>query len=164
MKIRFLITLLFFFVGCVQLLEAKEKKDKEEVSYDIQSAGSGVQGTYLVSVWVYSKTGKVNDDLLKYAAVHGVLFRGFSGQQGAPTQRPLAGSAVVEQQKSDYFQAFFGEEGAYLNFATVVMGSYQRVKVKKRGYKVGAVLQVSKDQLRRELEQAGVIKSLSSGF
>lgn len=132
--------------------------------YDILSAGSGTQGTYLVKVYVYSRTGKVADTDLKYAAVHGVLFRGFSGTQGNPSQRPLCGSPAVEEQKADFFNGFFGKDKTYLQYAAVVPASYERVKMSKKGYKVGAIVQVEKDALRKDLEQAGVIRGLNSFF
>lgn len=159
MNIRLLIifSLFLFVVGNISA------KKKETLRYDIVSAGSGTQGTYLVKVYVYSMSSSVSDSDIKHAAVHGVIFRGFNGTQGNPSQRPMAQSVTVEQEKSDYFNAFFGKEGAYLHFATVISGSYERIKTGKE-YKVGAVVQVNKDNLRRELEQSGIIKSLSNGF
>ena len=130
--------------------------------YEIESAGSGVQGTYLVRVWVHSKHGKVSDEVIKRCAVHGVIFRGFAGSAGQPTQRPLT-PASTEESKSEYFNAFFSDAGPYAQFGSIVAGSYQRVKASKQ-YKVGAVVQVRKDELRRELEASGVAKGLSSGF
>ena len=141
--------------------QAAAKNDP--MQYDIMAAGSGAQGTYLVKVYVYSSSKKVTDNAIKRAAVHGVIFRGVAGGNGAPTQRPLA-SADVEIQKADYFEMFFDEKsGIYNRFADIVPGSYERSKAPK-GYKVGAILQVTKDELRQELEKAGVIRSLSSGF
>lgn len=141
-------------------IAAIAKSDKP-LQYDIEAAGSGVQGTYLVRVWVYSKSGKVSDEDIKKAAVHGVIFRGFNGGQGSPSQRPIATSTTLEEEKAEYFKAFFSS--AYLQYANIVSGSYQRMKAAKE-YKVGAIVQVNKDNLRRELEQAGIVKGLSNGF
>ena len=136
-------------------------KGDKPLQYDVEAAGSGVQGTYLVRVWVYSKSGKISDEDIKKAAVHGVIFRGFNGGQGAPSQRPIATSIALEEEKAEYFKVFF--TSAYLQYANVVSGSYQRVKASKE-YKIGAIVQVNKDNLRRELEQAGIVKELSNGF
>lgn len=154
--------ILFTMLAALLLLPvAAIAKNDKPLQYDIESAGSGVQGTYLVRVWVYSKSGKVSDEEIKKAAVHGVIFRGFNGGQGSPSQRPIATSTTLEEEKAEYFKAFFGS--AYLQYANIVSGSYQRVKVAKE-YKIGVIVQVSKDNLRRELEQAGVVKGLSNGF
>lgn len=158
MKLKTLVVWLF---ALLVLVPAVAFADGDEPRYDIQSAGSGTYGTTLVKVYVYSKKGKVSDNELKRAAVHGVLFRGVEGR---PSQPPLAGSAAAEKEKADYFNAFFGEEGMYLNYASVLSESYERIKMKKGGYKIGAVVQVSKNKLRQELERAGAIRGLSSGF
>lgn len=136
-------------------------KSGDPIKYDITSAGSGTQGTYLVRVYVYSKSAKVTDQQIKYGAVHGVLFRGFQGKPSAPA---LAGSSVVEEQKADYFAAFFDEDkGSYQNYASIVPGTYERIKTGK-GYKVGAIVQVNKEKLRQDLASAGIIRGLSNGF
>ncbi len=155
---KHLISLLLLLLAMVQPITAK---GTDPVKYDISSAGSGVQGTYLVKVYVYSRSAKVSDQQIVYGAVHGVLFRGFQGKPSAPA---LAGSATVEEQKADYFTSFFDEKGgAYLNYASILPGSYERIKTAK-GYKVGAIVQVNKDKLRADLSSAGIIRGLSDGF
>ena len=155
--------ILLFLVFTLSVVQSVAKKP-QTVKYEILSAGSGVQGTSLVKVWVYDKSGKVSDEELKYGAVHGVIFRGFHGTQGMPSQSPIAKNVAVEQQKAEFFSAFFAENGPYLNFASIISESYERVRLAKKGYKVGAVISVNKTSLRKELEQAGVIQSLSNGF
>ena len=160
MKTKVILLLLVSFLLCP--LSAICKDDKVP-QYDIEAAGSGQQGTYLVKISVYSKSKSVTDDILKKAAVHGVIFRGVPGGNGAPTQRPLAKSPSVEQEKAEYFKEFFSEGGIYTQYANIVSGSYDRIKSSK-GYKLGAILQVNKDELRKELERSGIIKGLNSGF
>lgn len=159
-KIIFFLVLAFMASGTV--IQAKDKNEKP--AYDIESAGSGIQGNCLVRVWVYTKNGKVGDEDLKRAAIHGVIFRGFNGTQGNPSARPMVTDITVEQQKASYFNPFFAEGGAYKNFACVVAGSYKRVKTADKKYKVGAIVEVNKDNLRRELEQSGIVKGLNSYF
>ncbi len=153
---KHLVTLLTLMLCFTMQLQAKSD---DPVKYDIMSAGSGTQGTCLVKVYVYSSSAK--DDALKYAAVHGVLFRGYKGTPSAPA---LAGSATVETQQADYFKAFFKKEKTYLQYASVMPGTYERIKMAKGGYKIGAIVQVNKDQLRNDLQSAGIIRGLSSGF
>lgn len=158
MNIRILLVI-FAMAFCGISTYAKSNKVEK---YDIVAAGSGVQGTYLVKVWVYSKSGKVSDEEFKYAAVHGCIFRGFSGTQGMPSARPMASNPAIEEEKAEFFESFFDD--TYQHYANVLEGTSEVVKMKKKGYKVGAVVQVSKDNLRRDLEKAGVIKGLASGF
>lgn len=128
--------------------------------YDITGAGSGTEGTLLVKVYVYAK--KVTDNDLKRAAVHGVVFRGCTGNQSGARQ-PAMAPATAEADNAAFCEAFFAADGQCVNYASIVAGSYDVVKTSK-GYKSGAILQVNKSALRKELEKAGVVRSLSSGF
>ena len=39
-----------------------------------------------------------------------------------------------------------------------------RLKISKREYKIGVIVNVQSDQLRKRLEKEGIAKGLSSGF
>ena len=139
--------------------EAGAKGDKMP-QYDITGAGSGTEGTILVKVYVYGK--KVSDQDLKRVAVHGVVFRGCSGNESGAHQ-PAMASPTAEADNAEFCQEFFASDGQCQGFATIISGSYDRVKTQK-GYKIGAILSVNKSSLRRELEKAGIVKRLDSGF
>lgn len=158
MKQKLLLILLFLGIGLGVANAKKSYRDVVE-KYDIEAESVGQQGTYLVHVYVYGRG--VKDDDLVLAAVHGVIFRGVPGKQGLASQRPLVSSVAVETEKADYFEAFF--DGPHRRFANVVQGTQSRLKT-KGGVKLGAVVEVSKDDLRRELEQAGVARKLGAGF
>ena len=138
---------------------AMAKNDKMP-QYDITGAGSGTEGTILVKVYVYAKS--VKDEDLKRAAVHGVVFRGCAGNQSGARQ-PAMASATAETENAAFCEAFFATDGPCQNFATIIAGSYDRVKTQK-GYKSGAILQIDKTSLRKELEKAGVVRPLGTGF
>ena len=123
-------------------------------------AGSGNEGMVLVKVFVYAKT--VTDQDLKRAAVHGVVFRGCTGNNSGAIQ-PAMASPESENSHAEFCKAFFASDGECQNYASIIAGSYERVKTQK-GLKCGAIVQVSKTALRKVLEKAGVVRSLSSGF
>lgn len=129
--------------------------------YQLEGAGTGNQGTYLVKVSVLSRKSKITDDEIGRCAVHGVLFRGFASSENRQQQKPLAGSPMVEMQHKDFFEDFFTK--AYKGYYQVVGGSRQVVKAGKQ-YKVTSVVTVAKDQLRKDLQQADIIKGLNTGF
>lgn len=135
-------------------------KGDEMPKYDITGAGSGNEGMTLVKVFVYAK--KVSDQDLKRAATHGVVFRGCTGNNSGASQ-PAMAPAESEASHAEYCEEFFSSEGECQNYASIIAGSYERVKTKK-GYKCGAIVQVNKTALRKTLEKAGVVRSLSSGF
>ena len=131
-----------------------------DTRYDIEGVETGQQGTYLVKVYVYSKKSSVTTEEFKFAAVHGVIFRGFAGT-GFGAQKPIA-KPEAQTQHADFFNAFFNN-GNYAAYAQVVNPVADRVKIGKE-YKIAATVSVSKDELRKTLEGAGVIRSLNSGF
>lgn len=147
----------------------KAEKDTKQWRYEIECMGTGVQGTYLVKVWSYSKKPKVAIEQAKKNAVHGIVFKGFAGgAKGCSTQKPLARDANLEQEKEGFFNDFFADGGKYMKFVSLsgdgAVGAGDRLKVSKKEYKVGVIVSVRKDALRKDLEAAGIIKGLASGF
>lgn len=170
MKIRFqqiFTTLLLVLVTTSLLGQAQKKADKATATwrYEIVAAGVGVQGTYLVQVWSYSKNKDVAMEQCKKNAVHGIIFKGFSGNDKVRTsQKPLTSNATVEVENADFFQRFFSNGGRYMKFVNVSTdASPEIIKVGKE-YKVGVVMSVNVSELRKDLEAAGVIRGLSNGF
>ena len=129
--------------------------------YQIEGAGTGAQGTYLVNVSVLTKKSKLTDDEIGRCAIHGVLFRGFANKELRQQQKPLAGSALVEGQNKACFDPFFEKD--YANYYQVLSGSRKVVKAGKQ-YKITSTVTVAKEQLRKDLSEAGVIKSLNNMF
>lgn len=154
------VMLLLTMVLSTSFVFAKKVKITE-TRYDIEGVETGAQGTFLVKVYVYTSKPEVTTEQIKYAAVHGVLFSGFSGK-GFATQKALA-RPEIETQKADFFSAFWGN-GDYLAYASIVNAVADRVKVSNKEYKIGAIVSVSKDSLRKSLEDAGIIKGLNFGF
>ena len=141
----------------------KADKDTKQFRYEIECAGNAVQGTYLVKVWTYSKKASVAENQCRKNAVHGVIFKGYGGGPGCVSQRPMANQPGIEDQYKEYFDSFFSNGGEFQKYASVLEGTTETVKV-GREYKVGVVVSVRKDDLRKALEAAGIIKSLNSGF
>lgn len=138
-------------------------KTNQIPDYEISGNGTGTQGTYLVNVSVLSKKKNISEAELARCAVHGVLFRGFSNKDLRQSQKPLAGGPAVETSHPDFFNSFFAEEGPFKGYVSEVSGSRQVVKSGKQ-YKVTATVTVNKEQLRQDLEKAGIIKGLNSIF
>ena len=149
--------------ACRSIRQKKANVDTNQYRYEIECAGNAVQGTYLVKVWTYSKSAAVAENQCRKNAVHGVIFKGYGGGQGCVSQRPMANNPGVEQQYKEYFDSFFATGGEFQKYASILSGTTETVRVGNE-YKVGVVVSVRKDDLRKALEAAGVIKSLNSGF
>lgn len=131
--------------------------------YQIEGAGTGTQGTYLINVTALTLDSRLNDSEIAKCAVHGVLFRGFSNSELRQTQKPIVSDAGAEAANADFFKKFFANGGAYLKYVATVNQSRKVIKSGKQ-YKVSSAVTVNKEQLRKDLEAAGVIRSLNSVF
>jgi len=162
---------LIFMLGYTVAVNAQAGKkadnDTEEWRYDIECVSTGASGSYLIKVWSYSKKPTVAINQAKKNAVHGIIFKGFTGTGAGCTQKPLAGNPAIEQEKAEFFKDFFADGGKYMKFVSEAsegdIAASDIVKVGKE-YKIGVVVSVSKDQLRKDLEAAGIIRGLSDGF
>lgn len=161
--------LLGFTMAANAQAKAKKKanQDTENFRYEIQCVTVGAEGTYLIKVFTYSKNPNVAIEQAKKNAVHGVIFKGFSGAGAGCTQKPLTPNPALEQEKETFFKDFFANGGKYLKFVNVAgdgsIAPEDRLKVGKE-YKTGVIVSVLKDALRKDLEAAGIIRSLNSGF
>jgi len=151
--------------------QAKKKanKDTEQWRYEIECVGTGVQGTYLIKVWSYSKKPDVAIEQAKKNAVHGIIFKGYAGgKNGCTSQKSLARNPNLEQEQETFFKGFFADGGKYMKFvsfaADAAVAASDIMKVGRKEYKIGVVVSVKKDELRKDLETAGIIKGLASGF
>ncbi|HHT22427.1 MAG TPA: hypothetical protein GXZ87_03810 [Bacteroidales bacterium] len=140
--------------------------DTDSFRYEIVCQGVGTQGSNLIKVFSYSKKPNVAIESAKKNAVHGILFKGFTGANGCAPQRALVSPAVYEQNRS-FFDNFFAENGNYSRYVSLSsdgsIDAKDRLKVGNE-YKIGVVVSVNIASLRRDLESAGIIKKLSSGF
>ncbi|HZW77322.1 MAG TPA: hypothetical protein VFF21_03325 [Flavobacteriaceae bacterium] len=165
-----ILTLLLFICAFSGYSQAKKKANiaTEQWRYELECAGTGTDGTYLVKVWSYSKKGNVAIEQAKKNAVHGIIFKGVAGSgRTCNSQKALARDSGIEDKEKDFFKMFFADGGNYMKYVSVStdggVHAKDRMKVGKE-YKIGVIVSVMKDALRKELEEAGIIRSLSSGF
>ena len=135
--------------------------------YEIEPVAVGTKGSYLIKVWSYSKNQTVAAEQAKKNAVHGIVFRGFAGMNGVSRKPPLANSPNLENEKKEFFDPFFANGGRYMKYVSITndgsIGAKDRLKVGKE-YKIGVIVSVAVDELRKDLEDAGIIRALGAGF
>lgn len=169
-KLKVILNLFFLLIlSNSNFAQAKKRADKDTEAwrYEIEAVQTGVQGTYLIKVWSYSKKPAVAIEQSKKNAIHGIIFKGITGKSSVPGQKPLASNVNLEEEKADYFKPFFNDGGKYLKFVSLTndgaVAAEDRMKIGKE-YKIGLVVSVNVSELRKDLENAGIIRSLSSGF
>lgn len=161
-KVLFL-SLLMMLVGVCTV--SAGKKQKKEYKYEIVPMGVGSQGSALIKVYSYAKNQKQAIELAKENAVHGILFKGVAGSSGTAAQPALV-KPQDHEAHLDFFERFF-EEGTYLRYVSLssdgTVSSDDRLKVGNQ-YKIGIVVSVNKADLRKYLEEEGVIRKFGGGI
>jgi len=166
-------TVKIFFLFCliigISTTAFPQSKNKKKLAgytidnYEVECAGVGQEGTKLWKIWGYGKKPDAAILQAKRNAVHAAIFKGvYTGK--CPKTEPLITEPGVEEKNQDYFDKFFQNGGKYLDFVALSGdGMEERVKVGKQ-YKVAIIVSVMYSRLRKELENAGIVKSLNNGF
>ncbi len=166
-----LLLTLFAFVNTSCAQRGRKKADKETMAwrYEIEAVATGVQGSYQIKVWSYSRNATTATEQSKKNAVHGIIFKGFPNKGRVQGQKPLSRDASLYAENEAFFKEFFKTgSGDYMKFVTLAnngqIAAGDRIKMSKREYKIGVVVSVNVSELRKHLEAKGIIKGLSDGF
>lgn len=157
---------------CVQAVYGQSKKRQKDADkqtsqwrYEIEpSSVVSAQGTCVIKVWSYSKDPRVATEQAKKNAVHAVIFKGVPS-----TERTRGFKALItDQSKEAALGSFFATGGDYMryvsNTTTGVVDAGDVIKISKKEYKVGVTVTVQHDELRKRLEQDGLVRKLTDGF
>ncbi len=170
--------LLFFMFGFNEAISQQKKAKKARAKADVETEAwryqtepmgdqVSAQGTVQFKVWQYNKKPFVAKEQAMKNAVHAVIFRGIQSSQRVRGFRALVDSNT-QSENSTYFDSFFENRGGkYMKFVSLAMeggiGSGDVIKLKKE-YKVGVVVVVRTSDLKKELENDGILKSVRSIF
>jgi hypothetical protein len=153
-------------VGCLlTLTSCKTYKTSQSQStaafynYEVQHVASG-EGTETLKVYSYAKTEKEGLEQGKLNAIRAILFKGIPG---ADFQKPMVAEVGAEEKYKSYFNEFLKPGGKYLKFIALSSNTIDAFKSDEM-QKVGVTLTIQKDNLRKELEAANIIKPLTNGF
>lgn len=155
-----ILSLLLFLCMMLGSLQAQAYEPDD---FKIEGVGTATQGHYLVKVSVFTKNAKLPDRDLALAGVYGVLFHGFADANGLHAEKPLAGGPGNFVEHRQFYDDFFGPKGLAADYATVIDGTRSVTKTGKL-HRVSVTMSVSKDELRKYLEENDIIQGLNSIF
>jgi hypothetical protein len=164
---KIVLILVAFFIANIVQAQDKNAQNMNDWRYEIECAGIAKEGGALVKVYTYSKNRKVALEEAKRSAVHGILFKGFIGKDGCATQKPMIKNPSAETENKDFFNVFFEEGGKYMKYVTLSTDSNVDLKsIVKTGkeYKIGVIVTVAKDALRKDMEAAGILKNIADRY
>jgi len=135
-----------------------------DVSYEVAVVGIGTDGTKLLKVWGYEKKADMAKIEAKKNAVAACLFKGAVGDR-EKIVKPIIPSSATADKHQQYFEKFFETGGEYLKYVAMTNDATGKDIVKMdKGYKVGIVVSVMYDQLRKEMENQGIVKKLANAL
>lgn len=163
---RFLLTMLILVIGATATASAQKYSLKNTTNYEVVMIRTGSDGSKTFKIYVKEKNEKRALALAKEAAVQVCIFRGLPSSGSISGTPALCGNAALHEHES-FFEDFFSPGGQYLKYVNVTsegtITKADKMKV-KGGYKIGVTVQVLYNNLREDLQEAGIIRSLSSGF
>lgn len=166
MKFLKLFTIIAFLFASVVGVNAQKYRYKTSRNNEVVMLGVGSDGTKVFKIYTTAKNVEKAIALAKKEAVEICIFKGLPGA-GTVAQTPAMCDYANEEKHAEFFETFFTPGGQYLRYVNMttdgVPSGQDRLKI-KGGYKVGLKVQILYDDLRKDLEKAGVIKGLSYGF
>lgn len=152
---------------------AQKKKEKKlmEYYYELslsQENAASASGFKVFKVWSYGKKKElITKDVCMRNAIHGLLFKGLAandeGTQGV--LRPLCPEGYIAHK--EYFDKFFlsGDYKQYIQSTSRgAQSAGDVIKTANKEWKVGLLVQVNVNALRKRLEKDGIIESVNGIF
>lgn len=149
------IVLASIFTGC-----AKKTTIESFYTYETECLGVALDGSQTLKVW---GTGKNQEEAVQQAmknAVRDILFKGIHAGSKECGIRPLMLEVNAEEKYEEYFNAFFRNGGLYSKYVTneTPKRGAKDTQYNKQQTKYGMVVRVQRADLKKKLEQDGIIK------
>ncbi len=160
-------TLLIALVAmCILSVHAKSYPFDMAHSYEVQVVRVAQQGTKFLKVWGIAGSPDKAIDRALQDAVAACIFTGVEGNEIAGKVPALVSGKEVYEQHKQFFDTFF-KKGEFLQYVKNANTGYptgeNNIKTDK-GRKVGIYAVVMYDNLRKRLEEEGIVKKLDSYF
>lgn len=154
MKNNIFFTLLIIITGCHPIR-----------LFQIECNSVSADATYVVDVTVETNKELANLGPVKLDAIDGVLFRGITGGN-CVTQKPILTQAKSEVNNNPLMKAIYGKKRGYDKYITNIapVSTPRLTNASKHTTQFKYRIIINKDLLRKDLSNAGLIKTLNSGF
>ena len=117
-----------------------------------------------IKIWDIKKGSNYNAEQARKDAIHAILYSGISGGNGCTTQPPILNKTEEQEQFKSIEKSFFSKNGKWSMFVrSAVTETTLPTNLGNKNWKVFQVA-ISKNELRKYLEEQKIIKSLNNGF
>lgn len=133
-------------------------------NYQTECVNIEVDGNIALKIWDTKKGPKYRPEQARKDAIHAILFSGISGGQGCASQPPILSKTEDRENFKSIEHNFFAKKGKWSMFTrNSNTETSLPTSIGEKKWKVYQV-SVSKNELRKYLEEQKIIKSLSNGF
>ena len=117
-----------------------------------------------IKIWDTKKGAKYKPEQARKDAIRSFLYSGISGGNGCATQPPILNKTEEQENFKSIQKSFFSSKGKWSMFTrSSATETTLPANIGLKNWKVYQV-SVSKNELRKYLEEQKIIKSLNNGF
>lgn len=157
-------------IALVLILTAPSVSAEEvnDYRYELENIiNSSSAGYVTLKVWSYGRRQKLTKNKCMANAIHGILFKGLDADETGTTGSLAPMVSGGYESNAQYFDEFFKQD--YMLYiqetskGAMTAGDIIKLKNKKE-YKIGMVVKINLNALRKRLENDGVLKSVQGIF
>lgn len=159
MKIKVL-QIIILAVSCFMLLSFA----RVNRTYQTECVSIETDGYVTVKIWDTKKGARYKPEQARKDAVNAILFSGIAGGNGCSTQPPILNKAEEQEKFKSIEKSFFARKGKWSMYTR--SSATETTLPANLGVKNWKVYQVSvsKNELRKYLEEQKIINALNTGF
>jgi len=133
-------------------------------TYQTECVTLETDGYFTIKIWNTKKGSNYKPEQARKDAVHSILFSGVSGGNDCSTQLPILNKSEEQENFKSIEKSFFAKKGKWAMFTrSSATESTLPTNLGIKNWKVYQV-SISKNELRKYLEEQKIIKSLTNGF
>ena len=133
-------------------------------SFQTECASLQTSGYIVIKIWDVKKGAKYSFNQARKDAIYAVLISGVAGGAGCTTQPPILKTSDDQLNFKKISKTFFKKNGKWTSFTrSSEIATAQPSSLGVNNWKVYEI-KISKDELRKHLEEQKIIKSLNNGF
>ena len=160
MKIKFVYSLIIVALSSTLLAFAS----KNNRGYQTECVTIETDGYATFKIWDTNIGAKYSQEEARKDAINAILFSGISGSNGCATQPPILNKTEEQENFKSIEKSFFSKKGKWIIFTrSAAPETTLPANLGVKNWKVYQV-SVSKNELRKYLEDQKIIKSLNNGF
>lgn len=148
-----------FLIGISTISFAQKK-----FAYQVECISVENEGYVTIKIWNTKLGKKYTQEQARKDAIHAILYSGVPNTNGCFTQKPLLSNSDAEENFGKIEKDFFSKKGSWSKYTRdAKTETTLPVNIGDKSWKVYQV-SVSKNELRKYLEEQKIIKSLNNGF